>query len=209
MEEMIALLHRSKEIHQDNVNKGFYDPAPDHDTHMMLIASELFEAFEAIRKNHWTEVKLEDYDKYIADRSNGQVAFEDETEAIRNFYPMYIKDTVEGEIAGFMIRLLDYLGYKGIDESFINRVKYFTAAENRLQLEYEISKLSDVKILKDLSDGCLTELGSLESVLTHDISTTFVIVNVLCQRHDINLTKHIDLELAYNKTRSFKHGKKF
>ena len=46
---MESLTDFSKEIHKDNVKKGFYEKVVSTGTHLMLITSELAEALEADR----------------------------------------------------------------------------------------------------------------------------------------------------------------
>lgn len=119
---------KAKEIHADNVAKGFYDDflqlqalASKHgDPKLMkaldqtfdaqriaLIQSEASEALEANRKDK--KVTTSAYAGYWSEFDDKVFIEEFENE---------IKDTEEDEIADTMIRLLDYAGFKGIDLDF-------------------------------------------------------------------------------------------
>lgn len=93
----------AKRIHQDNVERGFYDEKRELGTLLMLIVSEVSEALEADRKGRHVNIHE------IAEYANP------------NKFKEYIKDTFEDEIADTFIRLFDLVGYLNIDiESHIN-----------------------------------------------------------------------------------------
>lgn len=116
------------EIHEDNVNKGFYDDyrvlittintekpelskalSQTFDAQRIaLIQSEASEALEANRKGKFC-VLSEDSRKIILDASD---------EDFKRTFENGIKDTEEDEIADTLIRLFDYAGFKGIDLDF-------------------------------------------------------------------------------------------
>lgn len=91
----------AKEIHQGNVEKGFWDKDRSFAETCMLIVSELSEAVEADRRGVNCIYDL---------NQNG---------LIQNFDPEsfkgMVKDTVEDEIADTFIRLLDLCGRMNID----------------------------------------------------------------------------------------------
>ena len=96
------LTEYSKEIHQNNVDKGFYDKPVEVATHLMLITSELAEALEADRHS------------ISADRFTFGIDLS-EGDKFQDAFKKNIKDSYEDEIADAVIRLLDHCGYKGID----------------------------------------------------------------------------------------------
>lgn len=121
----MTLNEKAKEIHADNVAKGFYDDyikmkdalhesgnqhlIPELDRvfnaqRIALIQSEASEALEAMRKDKtfipWpADLDLESLDD----------------EQFKNFYEHHIKGSEEEEIADTKIRLFDYSGFKQID----------------------------------------------------------------------------------------------
>ena len=92
-----SLNELSKKIHQDNVERGFYDEQREVGTNLMLVVSELGEAIEADRK--CKHANLEAYELAPTEIS----------------FKTYIKDTFEDEIADTFIRLFDLCGLYGID----------------------------------------------------------------------------------------------
>jgi NTP pyrophosphatase (non-canonical NTP hydrolase) len=89
----------SKDIHEECINKGFYEDHHEIGTRLMLVVSELSEALEADRKNrHATQ--------HIIYGLN---------ENFERDFSLRVKDTFEDEIADAIIRLLDIVGYLKID----------------------------------------------------------------------------------------------
>jgi len=117
---MESLTDFSRKIHQNNVEKGFYDERKETGTQLMLVTSELAEALEADRHN------------IFADKTR----FEDDINSGVDFKTAFknsIKDSYEDEIADAVIRLLDHCGYKGIDIDFHikQKLRYNKTREHR------------------------------------------------------------------------------
>ena len=93
----------AKEIHANNVAKGFYDKPKEKGTLLMLIVSELSEALESDRKDKRTPkgINVKDFD--FSKKEDVEMFLEQ------------VKDTFEDEIADTFIRLFDLVGYLGID----------------------------------------------------------------------------------------------
>ena len=91
----------SKEIHQGNVDRGFYDNPKEFGTSLMLVTSELAEAIEADRQDLKADLV---YFDMLLERNPFPGSFKET-----------IKDTVEDELADAVIRLLDLCGSMGID----------------------------------------------------------------------------------------------
>jgi len=94
----------SKKIHQNAIDKGFFEKEKNIGEMLCLIHSEVSEALEADRKNHYANVKcfeaFNDFDRPEHD------AFSFEST---------IKNSFEDELADVMIRVMDLAAYKGID----------------------------------------------------------------------------------------------
>ena len=99
----------AKEIHQDNIDRGFYEKPREVGTELMLIVSELSEALEAFRKDKF--VNREDLNNHLFNKDH---------------FREKIKDTFEDEIADALIRILDMCGNMNIDitEHVFQKLKY-------------------------------------------------------------------------------------
>tara|TARA_R110002126_G_scaffold94290_3_gene222684 strand:+ start:1011 stop:1379 length:369 start_codon:yes stop_codon:yes gene_type:complete len=122
---MQNLTKYAKEIHQANVDKGFYEKPVEVGTHLMLITSELAEALEADRHRISADV-----DTFQEELATG-IPF-------KETFKTNIKDSYEDEIADAMIRLLDHCGYRGIDIDFHikEKLKYNKTREVRHGKKY-------------------------------------------------------------------------
>lgn len=92
--------------------KGFHDVSYTDMHYLMLVVCELAEAVEADRNGKRAERK--EYERLVNECE----------EILRpHLFEMYIKDTVEDELADAVIRLLDYAGMKGlrIPEDFVTK----------------------------------------------------------------------------------------
>lgn len=115
---MIDIKAISKEIHANNVEKGFWDKPRNKGEVLMLVVSELSEALEADRENRYynSETRL----KLNKDTSlNGSGwAFDivdSDNEAWVNWFRSEIKDTFQDEIADAAIRIFDIAEGFGFD----------------------------------------------------------------------------------------------
>ena len=91
-----------KQIHQDCIDKGFYDTPRELGTLLMLIVSEVAEANEAARINKFADPQL-------------VLEMNPENCGITRDFLDLVKDTFEDEIADTIIRLLDLCAYMNID----------------------------------------------------------------------------------------------
>ena len=107
----MALNKLSQEIHNKNVEKGFYDNPREIGTTLMLVVSELSEALEADRKNR--RARLGDFESRQKHRN--EISETTQEDYFKESFETYIKDTFEDEIADTMIRLFDICGHLDID----------------------------------------------------------------------------------------------
>ncbi|CAG7579801.1 MAG: nucleoside triphosphate pyrophosphohydrolase, MazG [uncultured marine phage] len=93
----------SKEIHDNNVEKGFYDEEKNIGEMLALVHSEVSEALEADRKDIYTTGDVYDIND-----------IEDDEEFQKQFREG-IKDSFEDEMADVVIRIMDLSYFKGVD----------------------------------------------------------------------------------------------
>ena len=116
----------SKEIHENNKSKGFYDSEKNIGEMLALIHSEVSEALECDRKGMYsnrTPIAL----KNMMNESDFKGMFE-----------RLVKNTFQDELADIMIRVMDLAAFKGIDlESHIMaKVKYNTMRPHKHGKKY-------------------------------------------------------------------------
>ena len=100
----IMINRLSKEIHENNKQKGFYESEKNIGEMLALIHSEVSEALEADRKDMYAEM----VDTLWSDLYKEEYYF-------KHAFKEYCKDTFEDELSDIMIRVMDLAAYKEID----------------------------------------------------------------------------------------------
>ncbi|NDV68574.1 hypothetical protein [Dysgonomonas sp. 25] len=172
----------SKQVYEANKLKGFHDTIHPDKHHLCLIVSELMEAIEADRKGR--RANLLKYE-FCMDK----VAKEDKDATFPKYFREYIKDTVEDELADAVIRLFDFAGARSYDLSNIP----FSSNQKRNSLFTE--SIWDIII----------ELVACEE--EEAVFCAIRKIEELCKILNINLWKHVELKLKYNKYRPYRHDK--
>lgn len=104
----------SKQLHQFQIDAGFTDS--NITQRLMLVHSEISEAFEAFRKDKMNMLKVFEEDLGFARLSISDWEAENENcNWLKNRFETTIKDTFEDEIADSVIRLLAMCGENDID----------------------------------------------------------------------------------------------
>lgn len=149
----------------------------------MLIVSELGEALEAHRSNHFCDMKeLETAMNCLS------------VKAIPEFVTHFknIKDSFEMEIADVFIRLFDLCGYLNI-----NVPDNFGMNSGMLK-EYMSRENVGESFLVIATEVCEKRIWiPIEMLLW------------FCDHNNIPIEKHLSAKMAYNRTRPRKHGKRY
>jgi hypothetical protein len=184
----------AKGCHERSVAKGFWDGTHTVGHYLMLAFGELHEAIEADRIGKWAKLTPEAV-KNLRVVSDG---------AFTKAFLWFVKDRVEGEIAGAVIRLLDLLGWMLKDRAL---------SETEVETDLGVSAfyIAGEMTLADALWPILQEACCLCGKYAHRYAILYSIksLELLCDHLGIDLMTHIELKLKYNATRPALHGKKY
>ena len=178
----------SQTAHAAALKNGWYEGEQvSINTKLALIKSEIYEAFDSFRDG-----KYADTTKWVKDINLTESDFK----AFAADFKAEIKDTFEDEISDTVIRICDFCGWYGIELGEVKKLQ--TKSKGRVDSDLvSIDKLITANydiVEKDVLSTSLTcLLGTLESI---------------AEVYGFDLEQHINLKLAYNATRGYKHGGK-
>lgn len=163
-----------KQAHHMAVKNGFWKKDQCYERLAMLVITDLGKAIDAER--HGNHAKLE---KYNDARTN--IIFGSETEKRKQAFELFIKDTMEDELADACIRLMDMLG---MYEKTIIIEGMFTVNADKPLCEF-CFYVSEVLILGERS--------ALEKALG--------MIFAYAKHNNIDIEWHIMEKMAYNEQR--------
>ena len=174
--------------------KGFHDVSYTDMHYLMLVVCELAEAVEADRNGKRAERK--EYERLVNECE----------ELLRpHLFEMYIKDTVEDELADAVIRLLDYAGMRGlrIPEDFVTKENLELTMNScwGKSLRYFLRTFAERVYAR-----CINEL--YESGKDNPENVVYNIF-VIAELYEIDLIWFIREKMKYNETREVLHGKSY
>lgn len=159
---------------------GFHEEVCSVEHLKCLIISEMMEAVEADRLAHYADLK-----GYFDALWN--MPYDENFE-------QNIKDTVEDELADVCIRIFDLAGYKNIDL-------------NKAMLK-ETDNIRPAGTLTEKIYRVVRVLVQRES-LAVSLARTLTRILKIAEQADIDIETHIQLKMAYNNGRDYKHGKRY
>lgn len=183
-----------KTAHEHAKAGGWWDTERNAGELLMLIVSECGEALEAHRKGKFAVLTA-------LDLTHPGVAEQNEA------FKLYVKDTFEDELADIVIRLADLCG--GFD---VENIRW--SDERRFEIREYANTTNVGEALLGLTEDIIVighNLKSTRSLRSEDLLRNVDRVLQGCWNlaGKSDLWKHIELKMAYNKTRGYKHGKAY
>lgn len=169
--------------HQTSVKHGFYEDKPSNIHFLCLIVSELMEAVEADRINKRTTIPPGD--KY------SDLIFSSDNPLFKANFELYIKNTLEDELADVVIRCLDLAGANCVEIS-IGATLQIEGATFTEKIWYLVWVLANKNFVLSTKLN-LTVRGCLQ----------------IAWEYGIDLLWHIEKKMMYNSLREKKHGKRY
>lgn len=190
-EKLLELVSRAYGTAKEH---GFHDVERSNAHFMMLVLSEIGEMVEADRKSRRVKLHGDDLDNTL--RFNDFVPT----------FEVFVKDTMEDELADVVIRLLDFTGKRGIDlcvcedgivdmqDTFVETFGKMSVCEQSFYLSRCIATIDDNVTEKDLP------------IL---VGSALAFCNEFATFHGIDLWRHVEMKMCYNETRQRMHGKNY
>lgn len=175
-------------IHANAVEHGFWENNPSPEHFLCLVISELMESVEAHRKDRRTDPSLLAHFKDPGEYQPGRTGFAD-------YFEMYVKDTVEDELADAIIRILDLAGAHKVNMNLrdVTRPMFPENGSRYTENIYQIVQtlVRDSVPLDIALNACRMQICKLAESM------------------GINIAWHIEKKMIYNASRSYKHGKNY
>lgn len=180
------------EAHENAIKHGFWEEDLSSDHYLSLVLCELAEAVEAKRK-----AKTANWEKFSRDVEEiVKIKNSESRQALwQSLFEAYVKDSIGDELADAYIRMCDLAGAKGVQVKEHKGLRSNVVAGDKTFTENVLA------IASVLSDGSLELKGKLLYCMEQ--------VERLAEVEQVELLKHIEAKMQYNKCRAYKHGKAF
>lgn len=170
----------SIKAHENAVNHGFWRDDTSKEHCLMFVITEVSEMIEAHRSRKRFDA--------AAYKQGVEFGLKDES-----LFEVYIKGTMEDEMADIVIRLFDLAGSLGVDFDIMKPCRYFRA----------YNKFKFTENAFGLVKGLMRELIGLEKRILFGIHYVEEWAKVM----NVNLEYHVEQKMKYNETRPESHGK--
>jgi NTP pyrophosphatase (non-canonical NTP hydrolase) len=199
----------AKQVHNAAREKGFWDKPRNIGELFMLIVSENGEGLEAHRSNKFTH-NIDSLSGFAQGDDAEKIRYKTEFEASA-------KDTFEDEVGDVVIRLMDFVGWRG---SMKIQLDYYRKKPKFLLINPNVGETMLLvcgclyKAYKAHEQACIYGEHSLSELcwatkLEKHINHALAYLYNLADFCGFDLNKHILAKMQYNTTREYLHGKSY
>lgn len=171
-------------VHQVQVDNGWWSKTDTWQLKLILVLSEMNEAFEAFRDSFYVEREHIKKAELLLQRNEG----------FREYFKKNVKSCFEDELADVAIRLMDLMGKNKI---YIEKVKPLGSA---LKGKFHLDVIYFTKLIAPMFDQ--------QKLVRSDYEILLGYVWGIAHAYQFDLMTHINLKMTYNATRGFRHGNK-
>lgn len=177
--DLHELEYLSNKVHQNAVDKGFWDEDRPINHCILLVVCEVCEVIEADRKG----LRAQDLTVF---KQFGKEGF-------ATMYEYMVKDSVEDELADVLLRLLDIIAWRKwpLAEWINSYNRDYVKGKSFAEVCYRL-----IELLVDRVDGDAFAV----------VNAVYFVLSI-ADRAGINLIKHAKMKMIYNKNRPQLHGK--
>ena len=171
---------------------GFHEVDRSNAHWLMLVVSEIGEMVEADRKSRRVKLHGDDLDNTLR--------FND----FAPTFELFVKDTLEDELADVVIRICDFLGTRHIEPLILEKTSTSDDWANLWSKDsineqcYGLTKII-TRIDEDMSTDDISRLLGASLTWCFDFADF----------HKFDLLWHVEQKMRYNETRSIRHGKNY
>jgi NTP pyrophosphatase (non-canonical NTP hydrolase) len=190
-----------EESHKISREKGFWDGDKNHSETVLFIIANVGDVVKARR-----EKRMANWVAY----SSATIGIEDHKDIrVKVAFEEHIKDTFEDEIANVMIRICDFLGGTRVKMTELQpwTRDYVDFPLNEFFLHAQVSGRYDGKLAEWLHNA-LWECAAYSKEDDHGLLHLMCYLGTVVSEMGIDIERHIETKLEYNKTRPKLYGRK-
>ncbi len=179
------------QAHETAVNHGFWENNPCYEHLAMLVITELSEAVDADRHGRHADrdAYIEQCDKIRKESKNGISDYL----KFKKAFDVYVKDSVEDELADACIRIMDMMGHYEMASANISDNAFMACTDKPL-----------CEFCFRVTEALLAHLGEKYALLK-----ALDMIIAYAKRNKIDLMWHIRKKMEYNASRPMLNGKKY
>lgn len=194
--ELKKLQTMINEAHENAVKHGFWEEAPSKEHFLCLTLCELAEAVEAKRKGKQANWEAFNHGVEASGIPENCSELADVWQRVwKHVFENCIKDSLGDELADAYIRMCDLAGAKEVQVKEHKGIRSYVVGSDKNFTENVLA------IASVLTDNTMELGGKLLFCMEQ--------VERLAEIESVDLQRHIEAKMQYNKYRAYKHGKAF